>query len=232
MAEARALGGDRATAPFPTEDRECKVCYSRYDLDRHAPKVLDCLHTFCQECLSSLHFREGGGWRVGWPLCRRRTPVPEYQVRNLPDNVGVLAETAPDRLPPDGPAADCAPAAHAQASAADAQERTGSGQACMRVALATGCACAILSFLSSLLLLFTGLILVHNFNSPPSPIGPVCLSVASVLAMFSVILTWLACWLQHRRETETGHPSTTSSNAIRRNATSTSPARPVPPLLC
>uniref|UniRef100_A0A0S7EUF1 RN223 n=1 Tax=Poeciliopsis prolifica TaxID=188132 RepID=A0A0S7EUF1_9TELE len=65
------------------EEYECKICYNHYDLDRRVPKELSCSHTFCLECLETLHSREGRGWRVGCPVCRHRTPVREYQVENL-----------------------------------------------------------------------------------------------------------------------------------------------------
>uniref|UniRef100_A0A8C2GTL2 RING-type domain-containing protein n=1 Tax=Cyprinus carpio TaxID=7962 RepID=A0A8C2GTL2_CYPCA len=29
----------------------CKICYNFFDHDRRAPKILECLHTFCEECL-------------------------------------------------------------------------------------------------------------------------------------------------------------------------------------
>lgn len=81
-------------------------------------------------------------------------------------------------------------------------------------------ACALSSFLSMVVLLFTGLIFVNHYGgggggggplgggapfrcgsagSPsPSPVGPICLSVASILALFSVVITWIICWLKHR----------------------------------
>uniref|UniRef100_A0A8C6LIE1 RING-type domain-containing protein n=1 Tax=Nothobranchius furzeri TaxID=105023 RepID=A0A8C6LIE1_NOTFU len=69
----------------------CKICHSDFDLERRIPKELGCSHTFCQECLEVLRSREVGGWRVGCPVCRHRTPVPEYKVTNLPNNTA-LAE--------------------------------------------------------------------------------------------------------------------------------------------
>ncbi|KAM3865937.1 RING finger protein 228-like [Diretmus argenteus] len=206
MADAASAGGDCGSFPhemvvsFPGDDYECKICYNYFDLHRRTPKILGCLHTFCQECLDSLHFREGRGWRISCPLCRHRTPVPEYRVHNLPDNTAVT-----EALPLDARAclaqharnADAQAGSEGPAGPAVSPATYQSCQTCKHVALTTGCVCAVLSFLSVLVLLFLGLIFVHNFNNPPSPVGPVCLSVASVLALFSLILTWLMCWLKY-----------------------------------
>ncbi|XP_067109837.1 RING finger protein 228-like [Osmerus mordax] len=224
---------------FPYEEYECKICYNYFDLGRRTPKLLECLHTFCEECLNTLHLREDRGWRIGCPLCRHRTPVPEYRIQNLPNNTKVTddlplhveADTLPqDSLPSDGPPLhpalvaayrrEEANAVGVQAQAVQPNATDGGGyescQRCKRVALTTGCVCAIFSFLSMIVLLFLGLIFVHNFNNPPSPIGPVCLSLASVLALFSVIVTWLMCWLKYRPELDTNAGS--AGNGDRRNA--------------
>nr|XP_048315312.1 uncharacterized protein LOC125416438 [Myodes glareolus] len=96
-------------------------------------------------------------------------------------------------------------------------------QNCKRAALTAGCVCVVFSFLSMVVLLFTGLIFVNHYgggggggppgsgSSPgsvpapggspsPSPVGPICLSVASILALFSVVVTWIICWLKYRPE--------------------------------
>ncbi|KAJ8390353.1 hypothetical protein AAFF_G00107470 [Aldrovandia affinis] len=249
MAEASLAerGGEGlAAVDFPYEEYECKICYNYYDLDRRAPKILECLHTFCEECLNTLHLREDRPWRVGCPLCRHRTPVPEYRIQNLPNNTKVTEafpyyiESDPlpqDSLPPyprrfirlslsiaakrRSRAATRASQSQATPSATVSTATTASYdsapyescQNCKRVALTTGCVCVIFAFLSMLVLLFMGLIFVHNYNNPPSPVGPVCLSVASILAMFSVVVTWLICWLKYRPEPETGRSTATNANS-------------------
>lgn len=197
MAEVASTGGDGgsdATDSFPSEEYECKICYNYFDLDRHTPKSLGCSHTFCHECLDELHSREGRGWRIGCPLCRHRTPVPDYRVHNLPENTALTAALPLKTHEP------------ASSSNTDAQVASREGDdschACKQVAFATGYACAIFSFLSMVVLLFLGLIFVHNFSNIAAPVGPVCLFVASVLALLSLILTWLTCMLKHRPETE------------------------------
>lgn len=256
MAGAVTVGSERGnvqcetsqtTISFPNEEYECKICYNYFDLDRHTPKILGCLHTFCEECLNTLYLREDRGWRIGCPLCRRRTPVPEFRIQNLPNNTTVTdafplpIEEEADFFPQDSLSAhrphlhpsliavySLDEAADVRAtdsqvvptvSTANTQDSYESCQTCRYVALTTGCVCAILSFLSMLVLLFLGLIFVHNFNNPPSPIGPICLSVACILAMFSAILTWLMCWLQYRPESETRRRFTSgSTNVSGRNA--------------
>ncbi|XP_062409089.1 E3 ubiquitin-protein ligase RNF182 [Sardina pilchardus] len=269
MAEADAAGtmsgpfappGSVLAFPLPYEEYECKICYNYFDLDRRAPKILECLHTFCRECLHALHLREERPWRISCPLCRHRTPVPDYQIQNLPNNTKVTEDfplymdtdplpqdalpTSPPPLHPalialrheDATSATVTTASASQAtvtpsstvSAATTLSRDSVSSAshrygddccndCKRLALTTGCVCVIFSFLSMLVLLFMGLILVHSHGGPPSPAGPICLSVASILAMVSVVVTWLICWLKYRPEHETGRTSATSHSS-RRNA--------------
>ncbi|XP_061073485.1 E3 ubiquitin-protein ligase RNF152 [Conger conger] len=248
MAEAQsAHGGSEAqgAALFPYEEYECKICYNYFDLDRRAPKILECLHTFCEECLHTLHLRDDRPWRISCPVCRHRTPVPDYRIQNLPNNTKVTdafplymdSDPLPqDSLPPYPPPLHPALIAlrREEATGATLSQATPSTTVstattvsqdsvhydschnCKRVALTTGCVCVIVSFLSMLVLLFMGLVFVQNHSTPPSPAGPVCLSVASILAMFSVVVTWLICWLKYRPEHETGRSSTASSS--RRNA--------------
>lgn len=215
MAETVNTGGDCDSVPpddtdsFPSEEYECKICYNYFDLGRHTPKLLVCSHTFCKECLEALHSREGRGWRIGCPMCRHRTPVPEYRVHNLPDNTSVT-EALPLNKHVNAPNTETRPAVSSAAS----RESNDSCQTCKHVAFTTACVCAIFSFLSMVVLLFLGLIFVHNFNNTTPPVGPVCLFVASVLALFSLILTWLMCMLKYRPETEASHFSSLSSNVM------------------
>ncbi|XP_060098168.1 RING finger protein 223 [Heteronotia binoei] len=89
------------------EEHECRICYNRFDLGRRAPKLLECLHTFCQECLTQLHLRailaaqsqrrgaaEGGGHQhdtaITCPLCRHCTSLPDCRVHSLPLNTKLV----------------------------------------------------------------------------------------------------------------------------------------------
>ncbi|XP_037642787.1 E3 ubiquitin-protein ligase RNF186-like [Sebastes umbrosus] len=199
------------TDSFLSDEYECKICYNYFDLDLHLPKVLSCSHTFCQQCLEALHLREGRGWRVGCPVCRHRTPVPEYRVRNLPDNSELIESLPLKKKPLDSSINTDSGPAVSSSSAPSGESDDSSCQTCKQVAFMTGCVCAIFSFLSMVVLLFLGLIFVHNFNHTTWPVGPVCLFVASVLALLSLILTWLMCMLKYRPETEASHFSSLTS---------------------
>ncbi|XP_055359948.1 E3 ubiquitin-protein ligase RNF186-like [Betta splendens] len=207
MAEAGGTGGCRGSAPpdavdpFPNEDHECKICYNDFDAERRAPKLLGCAHTFCRECLDALHSREGRGWRVGCPVCRHRTPVPEYRIDNLPDNSAVAEAVRfkkPERASP--PTADAPTAA-----AAPPRGRGGRGGGCpltlRRVAFTSGLVCAIFCSVCAVALLLLGLVFAHNFGGASWPVGPTCLFLAGVLEMASLILTWLLCTVKFQPET-------------------------------
>ncbi|XP_043926303.1 E3 ubiquitin-protein ligase RNF183-like [Protopterus annectens] len=228
MAEAKG-STEGEDDPNRYEEYECKICYNYFDQNRRAPKILECLHTFCEECLITLHLREDRPWRIACPICRHRTAVPEYKIQNLPNNTKVAdafplyieADPLPqDLLPPQPPQRHSA--LHLQQSlqqgagvsgvqlgSAVSQPLPGPGpqpsgyescQNCKRAALTAGCVCVVFSFLAMIVLLFTGLIFVNHYNNSPSPIGPICLSAASILALFSVVVTWLICWLKYRPE--------------------------------
>ncbi|KAM6062566.1 RING finger protein 228 [Chlamydotis macqueenii] len=254
-----------AAAPLPSyEDYECKICYNYFDLERRAPKLLECLHTFCQECLSQLHLRaalqpppaaaaaaaaqpapaRSGGGSLACPLCRHRTALPDHRVHGLPVNTKLAAACPPqlrardpfpqDSLPPLPPRRPprAREAAAALAPPLPAAGRTGprssgggyeSCQSCKRAALSAGCVCVVVSFLSMVVLLFTGLIFVNQYggdagpgaSAAPSPVGPICLSVASILALFSVVVTWLICWLKYRPEAAAASGGATANGTPR-----------------
>ncbi|XP_078419830.1 RING finger protein 228 [Cetorhinus maximus] len=254
MAEAEAsLPAPDAATPY--DEYECKICYNYFDLDRRAPKILECLHTFCEECLTTLHVREDRPWRIACPICRHRTAVPDYRIHNLPNNTKVTeafplyvgADPLPqDALPPtpqlqrfsqqsqaershqpqaqQQPRSSAAlpPELAAPSAAAGSRQSPGpsapyeSCQNCKRAALTAGCVCVVFAFLSMVVLLFTGLIFVNHYNSSPSPVGPICLSVASILALFSVVVTWVICWLKYRPESN-GQVNNRAPSAARSN---------------
>uniref|UniRef100_A0A672FGC6 RING-type domain-containing protein n=1 Tax=Salarias fasciatus TaxID=181472 RepID=A0A672FGC6_SALFA len=168
MAEADSTEASDATDPRPDDEYECKICYNFFDLERRSPKLLSCSHTFCQECLDTLHAREGRGWRIGCPVCRHRTPVPDYRVRNISTNTALTAALRRQQ-PADGASstrthAETQTETGPSVSSANPRDTDDDCESCKHVAFALSCVCAIFSFLAMVVLLFLGLIFVHNFN--------------------------------------------------------------------
>ncbi|XP_053166756.1 uncharacterized protein LOC128351321 isoform X2 [Hemicordylus capensis] len=129
-ARAAPAAAAAAESPLSYEEYECRICYNLFDLERHAPKLLECLHTFCLECLSQLHLRaahsphsQGSGRPasgaaepvagITCPLCRHCTVLLGGSAQSLPINTkrveAILLQLrgwAPllqDRLPPPPP---------------------------------------------------------------------------------------------------------------------------------
>ncbi|XP_038051442.1 tripartite motif-containing protein 2-like [Patiria miniata] len=61
---------------------ECPICFCRYK----DPKILDCLHTFCLNCLDGmLSKQQPSTGKITCPVCRKETPVPDAGLPGLLD---------------------------------------------------------------------------------------------------------------------------------------------------
>ena len=60
------------------EQLNCPICLDTYT----DPKLLQCNHVYCRQCLVPLVDRDQGG--ITCPACRRVTPIPERGVAGLP----------------------------------------------------------------------------------------------------------------------------------------------------
>ncbi|XP_038065237.1 E3 ubiquitin-protein ligase TRIM56-like [Patiria miniata] len=71
---------------------ECSICTDKYK----KPKVLDCLHNFCEECL--VKYRDGthrNKPKIRCPVCRQETALPQSGIQGLKTNfhlVGLIEE--------------------------------------------------------------------------------------------------------------------------------------------
>ncbi|XP_038053718.1 protein PML-like [Patiria miniata] len=69
---------------------ECSICTNHF----RQPKLLDCLHSFCLQCLHGLRQSQdpsGTGTKLQCPLCRRETMLKGSGVADLPNNFAFSA---------------------------------------------------------------------------------------------------------------------------------------------
>ncbi|XP_038059606.1 E3 ubiquitin-protein ligase TRIM33-like [Patiria miniata] len=67
---------------------QCSICYNRFT----EPKLLDCIHTFCLNCLQHLRRNQDPNvMKIKCPLCRRETILGRKRVEDLPANLTLSA---------------------------------------------------------------------------------------------------------------------------------------------
>ncbi|KAM3857429.1 uncharacterized protein ACN63O_018450 [Diretmus argenteus] len=101
-------GEPAAAVPSPSSgttgepmEVECPICYQEYNQYNKCPRMLECLHVFCTECLQRIRLcpceppDPRSPPAIPCPLCRHLTPLETGDALSLPCNSHILA-----RLPP------------------------------------------------------------------------------------------------------------------------------------
>ncbi|CAG5124676.1 unnamed protein product, partial [Candidula unifasciata] len=104
---ATTAAGNKLAQEIHDEFLTCKICLEGFK----SPKCLDCLHTFCEQCidnhvLNECTYKKYSDYReFTCPLCRKRTQLPIGGVKKLPDNFlvsslsEVVARQKPSKFP-------------------------------------------------------------------------------------------------------------------------------------
>ncbi|XP_074871939.1 E3 ubiquitin-protein ligase RNF183 [Carettochelys insculpta] len=72
-------------------EADCPVCWNPFNNTFRTPKLLECRHSFCIECLAHLSLVSPTRNRLQCPLCRHPTVLPSSKpVTELPTNTAVL----------------------------------------------------------------------------------------------------------------------------------------------
>ncbi|KAK3514909.1 hypothetical protein QTP70_035079, partial [Hemibagrus guttatus] len=92
-AEPTASTADVSVAHGPDDppELECAVCFSQFDNVFNTPKVLQCGHTFCLECLARINIKSSQPESLQCPLCRAYTPLPSLGLPKLATDSTVLS---------------------------------------------------------------------------------------------------------------------------------------------
>ncbi|XP_042337019.1 E3 ubiquitin-protein ligase RNF183-like, partial [Plectropomus leopardus] len=72
-------------------DLECSICFSQFNNIFRCPKMLQCKHTFCLECLARINVKSAEPDAIQCPLCRSFTPLPALGLPRLATNSDMLS---------------------------------------------------------------------------------------------------------------------------------------------
>ncbi|KAI9543766.1 hypothetical protein NQZ68_008814 [Dissostichus eleginoides] len=72
-------------------DLECSICFSQFNNVFRCPKMLQCKHTFCLECLARINVKSADPNAIQCPLCRGLTPLPTLGLPRLATNSDMLS---------------------------------------------------------------------------------------------------------------------------------------------
>ncbi|XP_035849404.1 RING finger domain-containing protein [Sander lucioperca] len=95
--DSAAAAPSLSTIPGEPMDVECPICYQEYNQYNKHPRMLQCLHVFCTECLQRIQLCpcEPPNLRsppaIPCPLCRHLTPLETGDALSLPCNSRILA---------------------------------------------------------------------------------------------------------------------------------------------
>ncbi|KAH1179445.1 hypothetical protein KIL84_022028 [Mauremys mutica] len=90
-AESCCVPGEAGSA-----EEECPICTEPYDSGRHTRALLNCRHVLCSDCLHAIMDRAGAAdiGRVRCPICRQKTPMLEWEICKLQEEL-LLLHTQP-----------------------------------------------------------------------------------------------------------------------------------------
>ncbi|KAK2910960.1 hypothetical protein Q8A67_003093 [Cirrhinus molitorella] len=72
-------------------DLECAICFCQFNNVFNTPKILQCKHTFCLECLARMNVKSTQPDTIQCPLCRAYTPLPDLGLPKLANDSTVLS---------------------------------------------------------------------------------------------------------------------------------------------
>ncbi|XP_048469390.1 uncharacterized protein LOC125486354 [Rhincodon typus] len=83
-----------------SEEQECPVCIELYDSGTHKQALLNCNHSFCDSCVKSIMEKAAvsNTSQICCPICRQRTPMPEWEIRQLQEEMTCLNGAVAGRL--------------------------------------------------------------------------------------------------------------------------------------
>ncbi|XP_038062652.1 E3 ubiquitin-protein ligase TRIM56-like [Patiria miniata] len=75
--------GNAGPETISRHNLECSICQERYQ----QPKILECLHSFCEQCLLKYcSTKHQGSTEIPCPVCQQETQLPETGVQGLKNN--------------------------------------------------------------------------------------------------------------------------------------------------
>ncbi|XP_007898555.1 RING finger protein 223-like [Callorhinchus milii] len=72
-------------------DLECTICFSDYNNGFRVPKVLECGHVFCLECLARMNMKSHVAEAILCPMCRGISQVPLAGLPKLNNDPAILS---------------------------------------------------------------------------------------------------------------------------------------------